>query len=92
MFSMTIVNYKTDLLKFLPIMLALCLMLSDAYYAKNYAGIIGLGLLINYETTYKDLLCVVARAQAIQPCKEASFLSKSFVLPWPNVWAGSPFL
>ena len=28
----------------LPIMLALCLMLSGPYYAKNYAGIIGLGL------------------------------------------------
>ena len=26
-------------------MLALCLMLSGAYYAKNYASIIGLGLL-----------------------------------------------
>jgi len=25
-------------------MLALCLMLSGAYYAKNYAGIIGLGI------------------------------------------------
>ena len=25
-------------------MLALCLMLSDTYYAQNYAGIIGLGL------------------------------------------------
>ena len=28
-----------------PIMLALCLMLSGTYYAKNYAGIIGRGLL-----------------------------------------------
>ena len=28
----------------IPIMLALCLMLSGAYYAKNYAGIIGRGL------------------------------------------------
>ena len=27
-----------------PIMLALCLMLSGTYYAKNYAGIIGRGL------------------------------------------------
>ena len=27
------------------IMLALCLMLSDTYYAKNYAGIIGRSLL-----------------------------------------------
>ena len=26
-------------------MLALCLMLSETYYAQNYAGIIGLGLL-----------------------------------------------
>ena len=30
----------------IPIMLALCLMLSDTYYAKNYAGIIGRGLLM----------------------------------------------
>ena len=28
----------------LPIMLALCLMLSGTYYAENYAGIIGLDL------------------------------------------------
>ena len=28
-------------------MLALCLMLSETYYAQNYAGIIGLGLLQN---------------------------------------------
>ena len=28
----------------IPIMLALCLMLSGTYYAKNYAGIIGRGL------------------------------------------------
>ena len=32
-------------LKILPIMLALCLMLLVTYYAFNYAGIIGLGLL-----------------------------------------------
>ena len=30
----------------LPIMLALCFILSTTYYAKNYAGIIGLGLAI----------------------------------------------
>ena len=35
------------MLKNLPIMLVLCLMLSGAYYAKNYAGIIGLGLVTN---------------------------------------------
>ena len=29
----------------LPIMLALCLMFSSTYYAKNYADIISLGLL-----------------------------------------------
>ena len=33
------------MLKTLPIILTLCLMLSGAYYVKNYAGIIGLGLL-----------------------------------------------
>ena len=31
---------------FSPIMLALCLMLFSTYYAQNYAGIIGSGLLI----------------------------------------------
>jgi len=30
--------------KIVPIMLALCLMLLDTYYALNYAGIIGWGL------------------------------------------------
>ena len=33
----------------LPIMQALCLMLSVTHYAQNYAGIIGLGLI---ETSY----------------------------------------
>ena len=33
-------------------MLALCLMLSDTYYAKNYAGIIGLGL-VHAHNIYK---------------------------------------
>ena len=28
----------------IPIMLALCLMLSDTYYAENYASIVGQGL------------------------------------------------
>ena len=53
--------YK-DCFKIFPIMLALYLMLSETYYAQNYAGIIGLGLLaliysffINYA---QDLLKV----------------------------------
>ena len=29
-------------------MLVLCLMLSKTYYAQNYAGIIGLGLLVTH--------------------------------------------
>ena len=33
-------------LQILPIMLALCLMLLPSYYAQNYAGIIGLSLLL----------------------------------------------
>ena len=36
-------NLFPAILKILPNMLALCLMLSCAYYAKNYASIIGLG-------------------------------------------------
>ena len=32
------------MLEYLPIMLALCFMLWYAYYAQNYAGIIGAGL------------------------------------------------
>ena len=32
------------MLEILPIMLALCLMLSATYYAQNYAGIIGASL------------------------------------------------
>ena len=34
----------------IPIMLALCLMLSGTYYAKNYAGIIGRGLFATVQT------------------------------------------
>ena len=33
----------------MPIMLALCLMLLHTYYAKNYAGIIDLGLIKDVE-------------------------------------------
>ena len=35
----------------IPIMLALCLMLSGTYYAKNYAGIIGRGLIEQLHVT-----------------------------------------
>ena len=40
-------------------MLALCLMLSKTYYAQNYAGIIGLGLVLNGigGLCYKVSLC-----------------------------------
>ena len=34
------------ILKILPIMLALCSMLSETYYAQNYGGIMGLGLVV----------------------------------------------
>ena len=37
-------SFYKDCFKIVPIMLALCLMLSETYYAQNYAGIIGLGL------------------------------------------------
>ena len=37
-------KFYRDCFKIFPIMLALCLMLSMAYHAQNYAGIIGLGL------------------------------------------------
>ena len=35
---------------FSPIMLALCLILFSTYYAQNYAGIIGAGLLLAIAT------------------------------------------
>ena len=38
----------------IPIMLALCLMLSGTYYAKNYAGIIGRGLSYIIVATFTD--------------------------------------
>ena len=41
-------EYINHLLQFIiPIMLALCLMLSVTYYAQNYAGIIGWSLSVN---------------------------------------------
>ena len=41
-----------------PIMLALCLiMLSETYYAQNYAGIIGLGLVYTDCCTVCPLMC-----------------------------------
>ena len=44
--------------KSLPIMLALCSMLLPSYYAPNYAGIIGSGLVLvacNHYNTASDL-------------------------------------
>ena len=40
------------MLKILPIMLALCPMLSGAYYAKNYVSIISLGLTVTSKLQY----------------------------------------
>ena len=37
-------KFYKECFKIFPIMLALCPMLSETYYAQNYAGIIGLGL------------------------------------------------
>ena len=39
-------NIFSAIIKILPNMLPLCLMLSGACYAKNYASIIGLGLYV----------------------------------------------
>ena len=39
--------YILKIITGIQIMLALCLMLSGTYYAKNYAGIIGQGLACN---------------------------------------------
>ena len=45
-------------------MLALCLMLSGAYYAKNYAGIIGLGLVVPKSLQCAQILAL--QSQIIQ--------------------------
>ena len=42
-----ITKFYEDYYKIFPIMLALCLILSETYYAQNYAGIIGLGLSVD---------------------------------------------
>ena len=36
-------SFYKDCYKVVPMMVALCLMLSETYYTQNYAGIIGLG-------------------------------------------------
>ena len=51
----------------LPIMLALCSMLSDTYYAHNYASIIGGSLTMSLK--YKRVLVVHAALAWIQSCK-----------------------
>ena len=54
---MSLINYTdyfvVTFLNPIPIMLALCLMLSTTYYqyAQNYAGIIGLGLNLSIHLT-----------------------------------------
>ena len=40
-------------------MLALCLMLSGTYYAKNYAGIIGRGLVICNDINTTDTIRII---------------------------------
>ena len=42
----SITVYDIQIILKIPFMLALCLILSGIYYAKNYAGIICLGLII----------------------------------------------
>ena len=44
-------SFYKDCFKILPIMLALCLMLSETYYAQNYAGMIGLDI-VKYVCIY----------------------------------------
>ena len=46
-------------------MLALCLMLSDAYYAKSYAGIIGLGLYVTMHCS-----CLIHKGMYTLPVME----------------------
>ena len=43
-------------------MLALCLMLSGTYYAKNYAGIIGRGLLAEWMSSSQQHSSLIASA------------------------------
>ena len=43
---------------YLPIMLALCLILSTTYYAQNYASIIGLGLVC---IMYSYIMAIVVK-------------------------------
>ena len=44
--------------KIVPIMLVLCLMLLDTYYAKNYAGIIDSGLYIPKSLSVNLSVCI----------------------------------
>ena len=48
---------------FLPIMLALCLMLFSTYYAPNYASIVGASLV---SSVLKSFVEVIATLQKIQ--------------------------
>ena len=57
-----------DIMLIIPIMLALCLMLSKTYYAQNYAGIIGLGLIRDdCEAKQVYITADVPRLPHIQP-------------------------
>ena len=49
--------------KSLPIMLAVCLMLLPSYYAPNYAGIIGSGLLQSNQLPPSLLVSIAANNQ-----------------------------
>ena len=59
----TILQKIEDCFKILPNMLALCLMLSETYYAQNYSCIIGLGLLeLNNK---KDIILILGYSYSI---------------------------
>ena len=47
-------NIIITVFKLLPIMLALCLMLSETYYAQNYTGTIGGSLHTNHNNNYAN--------------------------------------
>ena len=64
--------YYTNIL---PIMLALCSMLSDTYYAHNYASIIGGSLLVGGGQNLEEVICTIGIPSISKP----TFIEKLLV-------------
>ena len=73
-------------------MLALCLMLSETYYAQSYAGIIGLGLLLTIRLNLEAVLITNHESIVINTVLATFTVTKDSTVASDHLWcvAGHP--